>query len=183
MKLNGKIILVALLAILAFTALYYSFKTETQNETATPATSDEFAALPASQALNLPGLTDLQGQPAALETNKLVFLNLWATWCGPCNTEMPSIQALYEKYKSHPKMAFYIVSDEDAGTVQPFIERKGYQLPFYRFAGNYPAELNGNAIPRTYLLRDGKVIAQEVGAVRWDDPQVVTFIEEQLKTL
>ncbi len=80
-------------------------------------------------------------------------------------------------------MAFYIISDEDPATVTPFVQRKGYQLPFYRFAGVYPPQLNGDAIPRTYILRNGQVLAQEIGANRWDDPQVIAFIEQQLQTL
>lgn len=125
-------------------------------------------------------LKDLTGNQVVMNEDKIAFVNVWATWCGPCNMEMPGIQTLYNKYKNHDKIAFYIISDEDAETVNPFIARKGYDLPFYQYAGPYPSVLDGNAIPRTYIIYKGKILAQEIGASRWDRPEVVNLIEKQL---
>ena len=172
----SKKVLVSGLIVVAALAVYFSFfKTDGQQ------VSEEAVTIFHEQTgVYLSGMSSLDGQQIAMDQEKLVFLNVWATWCGPCNMEMPGIQKLYEKYKSHEKVAFYIVSDEDAETVNPFIERKGYQLPFYRFTGAYPAALDGNAIPRTYIIYKGKILAQEVGASQWDRPEIAELIDKSL---
>ena len=48
-------------------------------------------------------LSDMKGNMVAMDTSKLTFINVWATWCGPCNAEMPSIQSLYDRYKDQSK--------------------------------------------------------------------------------
>jgi len=162
------------LIVVALGAIYFAFLK--------PSTTPEIVESPTETAggVYLSSLTDLKGQIVGMDQNKLIFLNVWATWCGPCNMEMPGIQKLYDKYKGHSKVQFYIVSDEDPETVNPFIERKGYQLPFYRFTGAYPVALDGNAIPRTYIIYKGKILVQEVGASQWDRPEISELIERHL---
>ncbi|WP_109673065.1 TlpA family protein disulfide reductase [Dyadobacter jejuensis] len=169
-----KIVLVVMVLVLAG-AIYFAFKGNDDTDVA------QFEA-PITQPTGsyLTGMRDLQGKVVPMEEDKLVFLNVWATWCGPCNMEMPGIQSLYDKYKDNDKVAFYIVSDEDAATVNPFVERKGYQLPFYQYVGPYPSALDGNAIPRTYIIHKGEIVAQEVGASQWDRPEVHQLIEEKI---
>jgi thiol-disulfide isomerase/thioredoxin len=60
-------------------------------------------------------MTDLEGNAVNLNDykGKVVFLNLWATWCPPCVGEMPEIQKLYDTFKSNPDIAFLLVSNED----------------------------------------------------------------------
>ena len=182
MKSNQKYLLVGLAILVAGLAIYFSLR---QNPAA-PATTDPVAeevvsqpAAPDPDSIYLT-LSDMKGNMVEMDPSKLTFINVWATWCGPCNAEMPSIQSLYEKYKDNPKMAFYVVSDENPTVVQNFLAKKNYQLPFYLYNGNYPAPLSGNAIPRTYMVRNGQVLAEQVGAVNWNDPQIFQFIDEQL---
>lgn len=163
-----------LLLLMAGAAVYFVFVKSPAQE------SNIVAEAPAApESVYLP-LTDLTGKPVTMDENKIAFVNVWATWCGPCNMEMPGIQTLYNKYKDHSKVAFYIISDEDAETVNPFIARKGYDLPFYQYAGQYPSALDGNAIPRTYIIYKGKILAEEIGASQWDRPEVIELIEKQL---
>jgi thiol-disulfide isomerase/thioredoxin len=178
MKSNKNYILILLAVVVGAAALYFSLR-GTSDETATESPAAGSASAISSNSPYLT-LSDLKGNTVAMDTSKLVFVNVWATWCGPCNAEMPSIESLYERYKDNPKMAFYVVSDEDASTVLPFLERKDYDLPFYLYSGTYPDALNGNAIPRTYMVRNGKVLVEQVGAMNWNDPQVISFIDEQL---
>jgi len=175
---NSKKIWIAVLAIIAFASIYLAFfKPERENSVAS---GNLAAPVVESDEVYISGLIDPEGQSVAMDKEKLVFLNVWATWCGPCNMEMPGIQKLYDKYKDHRKVAFYIVSDEDQETVNPFIERKGYKLPFYRFTAAYPPALDGNAIPRTYIIYKGKIIAQEIGASQWDRPDIIQLIDKHL---
>jgi thiol-disulfide isomerase/thioredoxin len=178
MTSGSKKIFLFLLIFMAVGAVYYAFVKPPVNEAVSIDITPPDAAIPES--VYLSSMTDLEGKPVAMDESKLVFVNVWATWCGPCNMEMPGIQKLYDKYKAHEKIAFYIISDEDAETVNPFIARKGYNLPFYQFAGPYPPALDGNAIPRTYIIYKGKILAQEIGASQWDRPEIVDLIEKQL---
>jgi thiol-disulfide isomerase/thioredoxin len=172
----SKKILVLVLVIIAAFAVYLAFL---QPVTSRPS-ADSSDIMQSPDGVYLSSLTNQDGESVAMDENKLIFLNVWATWCGPCNMEMPGIQKLYDKYKTHEKVAFYIVSDEDPQTVDPFVARKGYQLPFYRFTGVYPAALDGNAIPRTYIIYKGKIVAQEVGASQWDRPEIIDLIDRHL---
>jgi thiol-disulfide isomerase/thioredoxin len=173
MNSDSKKILFAVLAVVAIGAVYFAlFKS--------PESTAGNGLESVNSSMYISSLKDLKGNQIAMSEDKLIFVNVWATWCGPCNMEMPGIQKLYDKYKNHDKVAFYILSDEDPETVNPFIERKGYQLPFYQFAGPYPPALDGNAIPRTYIIYKGEILAQEVGASQWDRPEVIELIEKKL---
>lgn len=174
MKSNQKYLLIIVAGIIAITAGYFSLRDTTPPE--------QTESLPASFNPSSPYLTlsDMKGNAVAMDSTKLAFINVWATWCGPCNAEMPSIEKLYDRYKDNPKIAFYVVSDENPATVTSFLQKKEYKLPFYLYSGNYPETLNGNAIPRTYLLRNGEVLIEQVGAINWNDPQVFDFIDKEL---
>ncbi|TKT92047.1 TlpA family protein disulfide reductase [Dyadobacter frigoris] len=176
MTSTPKKLLIFALSILAFVAIYFVvFAPKTDIPSI-----ENVASAPEASSVYLSSLRDLKGNPVAMDENKLVFLNVWATWCGPCNMEMPGIPTLYNKYKNNKKVDFFIISDEDAETVNPFIARKGYELPFYQFAGPYPPALDGNAIPRTYIIYKGKILTQEIGASQWDTPEINSLIEKQL---
>ena len=168
--------MVAVLAAFAVLVLYLTFSNGSGRE-------QEFVADQPRQVEQEPylsAMSDLEGNQVDMEKDKLVFLNVWATWCGPCVMEMPGIQSLYERYKENDKVRFYIVSDEDAETIVPFITKKGYKLPFYIYADRYPGVLDGNAIPRSYIIYKGKILAQVVGAAHWDTPETYELIEKAL---
>lgn len=181
MKSNLKYLLIVLAVVVGVAAIYLSLRETPASSNNEVASETPVESVPAND-LNSTYLTlsDMKGNMVAMDSSKLSFINVWATWCGPCNAEMPSIQSLYDRYKDHPKIAFYIVSDEEPTTVQNFLQKKDYQLPFYLYSGNYPVPLNGNAIPRTYMIRNGQVLAEQIGAVDWNDPQIFKFIDEQL---
>jgi thiol-disulfide isomerase/thioredoxin len=167
-----------ILLLLGFAALVI-FLTFGGDGDRTDVTTDS-AVSQGTQEPYLTSMYDLEGNQLDMEKDKLVFLNVWATWCGPCVMEMPGIQSLYERYKSNDKVRFYIVSDEDPETVVPFIARKGYQLPFYQYDDRYPGVLDGNSIPRTYIIYKGRILAQQVGAANWDTPEIHAIIDEAL---
>src|SRR5690606_10155465 len=128
MKGKSGIAYVVLLAAFAAFVLYLTFGKKERGEVSLPPVAEGTSL---SQEPYLEAMSDLEGNEVDMEKDKLVFLNVWATWCGPCIMEMPGIQSLYERYKSHEKVRFYVVSDEGADIVSPFIARKGYELPFY----------------------------------------------------
>jgi thiol-disulfide isomerase/thioredoxin len=87
---------------------------------------------------------------------KTVLINLWATWCGPCNAELPQLQKLYDQAKNRSDLQILTFDiDEDVGLVAPYLKKKGYTfpvLPAYGFVTNL---LDGYAIPQSWLV-DGK---------------------------
>ncbi len=82
----------------------------------------------------IPGfeLADLSGKTWKLATleGKSVLINLWATWCGPCNAELPHLQKLYDQVKERSDLQILTFNmDEDLGLVEPFMKEKGYTFP------------------------------------------------------
>lgn len=112
--------------------------------------------------------SDLNGDPIDLEKlkGKRVFLNIWATWCGPCIQEMPSIATLQESLKNEP-VAFLLASDEDHALINRFAARGvARDLPLVRL--DNPEAFGINAIPVTFIFDDqGKLVHSEMGARDW----------------
>ncbi len=84
---------------------------------------------------------------------KVVFINFWATWCGPCIAEMPSIQTLYTKFKNHPDVVFLLVEvDGNHAGANKFIQDRGFDLPVVFPQSNIPPTWLDGTIPSTVIL-------------------------------
>jgi thiol-disulfide isomerase/thioredoxin len=117
---------------------------------------------------------------------RVVLLNIWATWCGPCRSEMPSLDRLQAQHR-HDGLAVLTVSVDSDGSlaVRRFFEQSGIRnLTPYLDADNATARAFGaHAIPTTLLIgRDGKVIGSIVGAMEWDSPDAVALIRHYLES-
>jgi thiol-disulfide isomerase/thioredoxin len=111
---------------------------------------------------------------------KAVFLNIWATWCGPCVGEMPSIAQLAKEPRLAGKgIQFVCVSTDDSSEkVQRFLEGKDWSMTFLR-AETLPDAFRTEGIPATFLIApDGWIAASEIGATDWHEPRVVAFLEK-----
>ncbi|MFY0630795.1 MAG: TlpA family protein disulfide reductase [Flavobacteriaceae bacterium] len=107
---------------------------------------------------------------------KVVFVNLWATWCPPCIAEMPSMQDLYNDYKD--KVAFLFVSNESPTKVQSFLERKKYSLPSFLPLSEMPEELYSRTIPATYIIdKNGTIVIDKKGAANWNASSVRSLLD------
>lgn len=75
-------------------------------------------------------LADLKGNQWSLKQlkGKVALVNVWATWCPPCQQEMPALNALYRKYKDSGLVVLGI-TDEESTKVKQFIQTKGYGYP------------------------------------------------------
>ena len=123
------------------------------------------AMLPQGLAKNM-SLGELQG--------KVVFLNFWATWCGPCRVEMPSMEALYQKYKDRGFEILAVNSGERYPEVLAFMKENNFTFPTVLDTNNAVNRQYGiRAIPTSYLIdRDGKIIMTLVGSIDWNTPLI-----------
>lgn len=126
-------------------------------------------------------IKDLEGNRIAMETlrGKVIFLNLWATWCGPCRMEMPGIQALYDKVDKD-KIIFVMLSidrDEDKDKIVRYLKKNAYTFKAYQPSGALTAQLTIPSIPTTFIISpDGKVVKKEVGAQDYNTPSFEKYL-------
>jgi len=122
----------------------------------------------------LPDFTayDDNGQPVKLSDylGKPIVLNFWASWCGPCKSEMPGFQAVYEELGDRVQFLMVDVGEHmDEGSA--FIASAGYSFPvLYDVNGEAAYAYQLSAIPATYLIdADGNITDSHVGAMQEAD--------------
>lgn len=124
-------------------------------------------------------MSDLNGEEIDLSKfkGKRVFLNIWATWCGPCIQEMPSILALQEKLQG--QVEFLLASDEPLEVINRFKSRPvSNGLKLVRL--DNPEAFGINAIPVTFIFDEaGKLIHSELGARDWATDDSGKLVTEQ----
>jgi peroxiredoxin len=129
-------------------------------------------------------LQDLTGESRRLSDfrGKVVFLNFWATWCGPCRFEMPSMEKLYQRLNTKGLEIVAVNLQEDRKTVQRFVDEYGLSFPVLLDAtGRVGATYGARSIPTTYIVdREGFVIAGTIGTREWDTENYIRFFEKLL---
>lgn len=129
-------------------------------------------------------IKDLQGNKTAFESyrGRVVFLNLWATWCGPCRAEMPGIEKLYQKLDKS-KFAFVMLSldkDEDLQKIKNYVSKNNYSFPVFQPSGFLPDQLQVPSIPTTFIISpNGKILKKHVGTQQYDTEKFRKFLEQQ----
>jgi len=114
---------------------------------------------------------------------KVVFLNFWAEWCGPCRSEMPSIEAVYQKLKDKGLVVLAVNLGDSRNKISAFMNE--YKLNFPAVIDERSATgsyYNIQAIPTTYIIdRRGLIIARLVGSINWNTPKVISALEAALQ--
>lgn len=116
---------------------------------------------------------------------KVVLINFFATWCGPCMVEMPLLQnEIWNKLKDNPN--FVILSlgrDHSQEEINKFIEQKKFTFPIYADKGKVVYSLFATQyIPRNYLIdKNGKVVYASTGFSIEEFEELKTKIDKQLK--
>lgn len=98
---------------------------------------------------------------------KVVFVNFWATWCGPCLAEMPRMEReVWQKYKRSPDFFMVAIAREQTEEeIAPFLKENRLTFPAAPDPVREVYKLFGNGgIPRSYVVgRDGRILFQSVG--------------------
>jgi cytochrome c biogenesis protein CcmG/thiol:disulfide interchange protein DsbE len=103
---------------------------------------------------------------------RVVLLNIWATWCGPCREEMPSIQALHDEF-ADDGLAVVAVSVDDPGmeaAIRDFARSYGLSFEILHDAtGEIRRVYQTTGVPETFLIgRDGRILRKQIGATDWN---------------
>ncbi|MBV8060900.1 MAG: TlpA family protein disulfide reductase [Alphaproteobacteria bacterium] len=139
------------------------------------------------QAAPVPALVfeDKPGHQVALQDfrGKIVLLNLWATWCGPCVKEMPALDQLQAAHGS-PGFEVLALSEDSRGQDAVDVFFKKHQLTHLKIyidaSGRAPSVLHADGMPTTFLIgKDGKVIGYWQGSIDWTAPEITTTIHEK----
>ncbi len=121
------------------------------------------AAAPLAPTSQAPDFTlrTLDGQKLRLgeQRGRVVLVNFWATWCGPCRQEMPHLNKLYEKYKSSGFVLLGVNVDDDTRQAAGVADKLGVKFPVLPDADKRVSkQYDLSAMPSTVLIdRDGKV--------------------------
>ncbi len=127
-------------------------------------------------------LPDLNGKVTSLQDfkGKVLVINLWATWCPPCEEEMPKLNQLHQEYKKDNLMVIGIALDKDSlDLVAPCVRKRGIEYPILR--GNEEVLRNlgdFSGVPTTLIVdKKGNIKKKYDGSFDQDD------LEETLKEL
>jgi len=118
-------------------------------------------------------LTDYRG--------KVVFLNIWATWCPPCREEMPSIRTLYQELKDEDFEILAVSIDAlGAKAVDPFMKKYKLSFPALLDTGASIQNLYGTTgVPETFIIdKKGIVVKKTLGARDWATPETTRFLRK-----
>jgi peroxiredoxin/Zn ribbon nucleic-acid-binding protein len=113
-------------------------------------------------------LTTSEGEQISLDDmgGKVVLLDFWATWCGPCRESLPEIQRIAKKFADQPLVVISISSDTDVSAWKTFIQKNDMTWPQYRDADGALSRVYGvNAIPHYFSIdADGVLQNVQVGS-------------------
>jgi thiol-disulfide isomerase/thioredoxin len=111
-------------------------------------------------------LAALDGKPLTLAAlqGKVVLLNFWATWCGPCRAEIPDLVALQDRYKGRLQIIGLNVDDEEAD-IKQYVEETGINYPVAMTSNEVRVQFGGiPALPTSFVLdTEGRVVQKHVG--------------------
>jgi thiol-disulfide isomerase/thioredoxin len=125
----------------------------------------------------------LDGKPLNLATEKgsVIFLNVWATWCGPCRFETPELQTLQNQYAAKGLKVIGVSVDEgETSAVKTFVTEQKITYPIaVDPEGRIANLLQTTVLPTSLLLdRNGKIVWRQIGAIMPNDSKLKAAVEK-----
>lgn len=126
-------------------------------------------------------LNDLEGKPVSLADakGKIVLLNFWATWCGPCRAEIPDLVDLQKRYADKLEIIALATEEDDPDVVKHFVQRSGINYHVAMASDDVVRQYGGvAALPTSFVIdAQGRVVQKHVGL---NDP---SLYERELKAM
>jgi peroxiredoxin len=131
-------------------------------------------------------LKDLSGRPVQLSSlrGKVVLLNFWATWCPPCQEEIPSMIRLNQAMQGKDFQMLAVSIDEGGkDAVEAFFKKGGATLPALLDTEGTTAKRYGTTgVPETFVIDSkGVILKKVIGQMDWSSPEVLAFLEEIIR--
>ena len=105
-----------------------------------------------------------------------IVISYWATWCGPCIKEMPSIKRA-EKILEGYGYTFLLVSDETITKISKFKDERNFDFNFLKSSKSFET-LGVYSMPTSYIFdENGKIIETIVGAIEWDSVEMINKLK------
>ena len=126
-------------------------------------------------------LNDLDGKPVSLAEakGKIVLLNFWATWCGPCRAEIPDLVDLQKRYADKLEIIALATQEDDSDQVRRFVQHSGINYRVAMASDDVVRDYGGiAALPTSFVIdTQGRVVQKHIGL---NDP---TLYERELKAM
>jgi peroxiredoxin len=178
--MKARQVLVGLVVVVAsITGLAWAGAFDTTTSRVSPgAPAPDFRAVTLDARPVARSIADYRGQ--------VVLLNLWATWCGPCEWEMPAIEALHRDF-GPAGLKVVAVAVDDPGfeqRVRDFVTRKGLTFEILsEGSGKIEQDYEARGIPATYLIgRDGLIRKRVAGATDWNSAANRALVAQLLQS-
>jgi thiol-disulfide isomerase/thioredoxin len=124
---------------------------------------------------------DFDGNEILLESyrGKTLFINLWASWCGPCRAEMPHISELYKSLENEPNIEFLLVGlDNDIEKSRNFLDGKSWTFPTAHASFGLNSSLQSQSIPTTLVVSpEGKIVFYQEGMSNFNSDEFRDFLK------
>ena len=182
------LVIIAVVAVIAATYLADRATRQPHARVGNVSLSSSAAAKPAPELT----LRDLGGKDLSLSQykGKIVLLNFWATWCEPCQVEIPWLIEMQQKYSDKGFTILGVAMDEEgASVVTPWVQKEQFEVNGSKLQMNYPIVIGNDAAadkfggllgyPTSVLInREGKVVKRITGIINEDE--ISKWIESQL---
>lgn len=113
----------------------------------------------------------------SLFKERKIVISYWATWCGPCIKEMPSIKRA-EKILEEHGYTFLLISDETISKISKFKNERNFDFNFLKSSKSFET-LGVYSMPTSYIFdENGNIIETIVGAIEWDSEEMITKLKK-----